>query len=339
MSLELITAGLQQVLGLDELKTQIADGRPLKVYWGTAPTGKIHIGYLVQLRKLVDCMRAGIAATVLIADHHAELGARSGIFRITEKTAYYETVLKSLIELLAPEFAGAVRFVRGSSFQTSPDYVKDLYRAARMITTTDAQKTGAGNAKSTGSVASALYPIMQMLDEEYLGADICCGGVDQLRIATFSRRMLPKLGYLPRIHLLTPMVTGIRGKPLAWTGEHCDAPGRFLPVRLPASRPKMSASDPISRIGVLDSPDEIRRAVNRAFCGRSVGVGDTFTYDPDDNSLIEMCQGLGLKNGFVTPGEHPAALKARIANEIIELLAPLRTDANLAAEAACEYRF
>jgi tyrosyl-tRNA synthetase len=267
-------------------------------------------------------MRAGIAVTILIADYHAELCVRSrpgSTQRIAEKTTYYEIVLKSMIELLAPEFTPTVRIVRGSSFQTSHEYVTDLFRASRVVMSTDAQKTGSDNMKTTGSVAGSLYPIMQMLDEQYLDADIFCGGIDQQRISAFSRRMMPKLGYRPRIHLLAPLIVGIRRESLAKSGDFCNE----------TVRPKMSASDPTSRIGVLDTPDEIRRVIDAAYCGD----------EPHDNSLIEICQGLGLKNGFIIPDEQPAAIKARIADEIIELLAPLRTDANLAAQDACEYRF
>jgi tyrosyl-tRNA synthetase len=47
-------------------------------------------------------------------------------------------------------------------------------------------------------MSSLLYPILQALDEEYLGVDIQFGGVDQRKIFTFAREHLPKLGYKRR---------------------------------------------------------------------------------------------------------------------------------------------
>ena len=33
--------------------------RPLKIYWGTATTGKPHIAYFVPMAKIADFLRAG----------------------------------------------------------------------------------------------------------------------------------------------------------------------------------------------------------------------------------------------------------------------------------------
>ena len=33
--------------------------RPIKVYWGTATTGKPHIAYFVPMSKIADFLRAG----------------------------------------------------------------------------------------------------------------------------------------------------------------------------------------------------------------------------------------------------------------------------------------
>lgn len=56
---ELITRNLQEVLGGDEIKKILAE-RDLKMYWGTAPTGRPHIGYFVPLTKISDFLSAGV---------------------------------------------------------------------------------------------------------------------------------------------------------------------------------------------------------------------------------------------------------------------------------------
>ena len=38
---------------------QVLKERDLKVYWGTATTGKPHIAYLVPMSKIADFLRAG----------------------------------------------------------------------------------------------------------------------------------------------------------------------------------------------------------------------------------------------------------------------------------------
>ena len=45
----------------EDLLKQIVcvEKRPLKVYWGTATTGKPHIAYFVPMAKIADFLRAG----------------------------------------------------------------------------------------------------------------------------------------------------------------------------------------------------------------------------------------------------------------------------------------
>jgi len=45
-------------LGEDRIKVVLKE-RDLKVYWGTATTGKPHVGYFVAMCKIADFLRAG----------------------------------------------------------------------------------------------------------------------------------------------------------------------------------------------------------------------------------------------------------------------------------------
>lgn len=55
---EYITRNLQEVLGDENLK-KIVQERDLKIYWGTATTGKPHIAYFVPMTKIGDFLKAG----------------------------------------------------------------------------------------------------------------------------------------------------------------------------------------------------------------------------------------------------------------------------------------
>lgn len=74
--LNLIMRNLQEVLGEDNLK-KIVKERDLKIYWGTATTGKPHIAYFVPMTKVADFLKAGcevscglIQQSVLRLDFH-----------------------------------------------------------------------------------------------------------------------------------------------------------------------------------------------------------------------------------------------------------------------------
>lgn len=55
---ELIVRNLQEYLG-DDKSTAILKERDLKIYWGTATTGKPHVAYFVPMSKIADFLRAG----------------------------------------------------------------------------------------------------------------------------------------------------------------------------------------------------------------------------------------------------------------------------------------
>lgn len=59
----LITRNLQEVLGEESLK-KIVNERDLKIYWGTATTGKPHIAYFVPMTKVADFLKAGCEVVV-----------------------------------------------------------------------------------------------------------------------------------------------------------------------------------------------------------------------------------------------------------------------------------
>lgn len=130
----------------------------------------------------------------------------------------------------------------GSDFELKPDYMMDVLRLASITSEHDAKKAGAEVVKQTENapLSGLIYPLMQALDEEYLGVDAQFGGLDQRKIFALAKDVLPKVGYKERAHLMNPMVPGLQGG-------------------------KMSASDPDSKIDVLDTADVVRRKLKKAF--------------------------------------------------------------------------
>ena len=72
-----------------------------------------------------------------------------------------------------------LEFVLGSSYQRSSDYVMDVYRLAAMTSEHDCRKAGAEIVKQSTNapMSGLLYPILQVLDEEYLKVDAELGGM------------------------------------------------------------------------------------------------------------------------------------------------------------------
>lgn len=229
---------------------------PLKIYWGTATTGKPHLGYLVPMLKIKDYLLAGAHVTILFADIHAMLdNLKSTEKLILARTQYYQFLIMALLECLVgkdnlnkwtqktDKSEPLLRFVVGSSFQKSSEYTMDLYKLLSLNTVKSAQHAGAEVVKqSKDPLLSALvYPLMQALDEEYLNVHVQFGGVDQRKIFMCARDNLPKIGYKKRAYLMNPLIPG-----LTKTG-------------------KMSSSEPLSKIDFDDDDEVIRSKIEKAF--------------------------------------------------------------------------
>lgn len=238
----LITRNLQEVLGEDKLK-DILKERELKIYWGTATTGKPHIAYFVPMSKIADFLKAGCEVTILFADLHAYLDNMKAPWELLElRTQYYEHVIKAMLESIGVPLE-KLRFIRGTDYQLSKEYTLDVYRLSSVVTQHDAKKAGAEVVKQVEHplLSGLLYPGLQALDEEYLKVDAQFGGVDQRKIFTFAEKYLPAVGYTKRIHLMNPMVPGLTGS-------------------------KMSSSEEESKIDLLDRKEDVKKKLKKAFC-------------------------------------------------------------------------
>ncbi|KAG8587991.1 hypothetical protein GDO81_005844 [Engystomops pustulosus] len=318
---ELITRNLQEVLGEDKLK-EILKERELKVYWGTATTGKPHVAYFVPMSKIADFLKAGCEVTILFADLHAYLDNMKAPWELLElRTRYYEHVIKAMLQSIGVPLE-KLRFVRGTEYQLSKEYTLDVYRLSSVVTQHDAKKAGAEVVKQVEHplLSGLLYPGLQALDEEYLKVDAQFGGVDQRKIFTFAEKYLPALGYTKRIHLMNPMVPGLTGG-------------------------KMSSSEEESKIDLLDSPSDVKKKLKKAFCEpgnvenngvlsfvrhvlfplksefvvlRDEKYGGNKTYT-DVNEL---------EKDFAEQNVHPGDLKASVEKALNKLLDPIREKFN-----------
>ncbi|XP_035777996.1 tyrosine--tRNA ligase, cytoplasmic-like [Anopheles albimanus] len=317
---QLISRNLQEVLGQDNMRTILKE-RDLKIYWGTATTGKPHIAYFVPMSKIADFLKAGCEVTILFADLHAYLDNMKAPWSLLqERTKYYEAVIKAMLTSLGVPL-DKLRFVRGTDYQLSKEYTLDVYRLSSVVTQHDAKKAGAEVVKQVEHplMSGILYPGLQALDEEYLKVDAQFGGVDQRKIFTFAEKYLPQLGYAKRIHLMNPMIPGLAGG-------------------------KMSSSEEDSKIDLLDSAAKVKSKIKKAFCEpgniEDNGLlkfvkhviypmfkeGESFVIQrkPDFGGDLVFTEYEALEACFAAQELHPGDLKAAVEVYINRLLEPIR---------------
>lgn len=63
----LINRNLQEVLNEEKLNKILVE-RDIKIYWGTATTGKPHIAYFVPMCKIADFLKAGCEVNLKLID-------------------------------------------------------------------------------------------------------------------------------------------------------------------------------------------------------------------------------------------------------------------------------
>lgn len=319
--LSLITRNLHETLGEDRVKVVLKE-RDLKVYWGTATTGKPHVGYFVPMCKISDFLRAGCEVTILFADLHAYLDNMKAPWELLQlRVQYYEHVIKAMLKSIGVPLE-KLKFVQGTDFQLSREYTLDVYKLSSLVTEHDAKKAGAEVVKQVDHplLSGLLYPGLQALDEEYLKVDAQFGGVDQRKIFTFAEKYMPQLGYTKRAHFMNPMVPGLTGG-------------------------KMSSSEEDSKIDLLDSEAQVKKKLKKAFCepGNTAENGVLafcksvlFPLSKTGEFKIERAEENGgnllytkyedLEKAFASQELHPADLKGAVEVYLNTLLEPIRQE-------------
>jgi tyrosyl-tRNA synthetase len=314
----LVKRNTSEIIGEEELKKLLKENKKPVVYWGTAPTGKPHVGYFIPMLKIADLLKAGFHVKILLADLHAALDNTP--WNVLEyRYDYYAVAIPEIIKAIGVD-TGELEFVKGSEIQLKPEYMYDVLQLSTLVSVHDATKAAAECVKlgDNPKLSGLIYPLMQACDEEYLKVDAQLGGTDQRKIMVLARENLPKIGYDSRIEIMNPLLPGLVGK-------------------------KMSASDPNSKIDLVEDEESVKKKLNKA---------DFIEGDPDngvmafleyflmvikkDNRekfLIERPAKFGgnieykdfdsIKKDVVSKSLHPMDVKIAVAKEISKILSKI----------------
>lgn len=318
---EIIKRNTQEIVEEEELLKILKKDEPT-AYWGTAPTGRVHTGYLIPMAKIADFLDVGVRFKILLANLHALLDDLKTPFDLLEyRTEYYKQVIIGLLEGLGVDIS-KLEFVTGKEFELTEKYSLELLKLSSMTTFNRAKRAGAEvvRQKDDAKLGSFIYPLMQSLDVPHLGCDIAFGGIDQRGIYMLSREILPDLGYDKPICVFNPLLPGLTGG-------------------------KMSASDKSSKIDVLDTPKKIKKKINKSYCpeGEVEGNGvlamaknvifpyllrkeEVFRIDRPEKfgGPIEFETYQEVEDKYSKKSLHPADLKMGIAKYLNQILETVR---------------
>ncbi|MFH1592920.1 MAG: tyrosine--tRNA ligase [Candidatus Woesearchaeota archaeon] len=317
--LELVKRNTEEIVTEKELKERLKKKNP-SVYLGTAITGRPHVAYFLWVLKLADFLKAGFKVTLLLADLHGALDNTP--WDVLEKRyKYYNKLIPLMFKAIGADIKN-FKIMKGSDFQLKKDYVLDVLKMSSFTNINDCKRAASEVVKfgDNPKLSGLIYPIMQAIDEVYLNVDMQYGGLDQRKLLMFARENLPKIGYKPRVEIMTPMIPGLEGG-------------------------KMSASVESSKIDLLDDEKTVNSKVRKAYCEAGAvkdnGVLAFLEYvvlvikeDCNKTFVVKRDKKYGgdlvfknykeIEEAFVKKELHPLDLKEALAFEINTLLRPIR---------------
>ncbi|MHC1593555.1 MAG: tyrosine--tRNA ligase, partial [Methermicoccaceae archaeon] len=297
---ELISRNTVEVITHEELSELLeATSRP-RAYAGYEPSGKIHMGHVLTVNKLIDLQNAGFEVVVLLADLHAYLNEKGTL----EEVRQMADMNRACFKALGLEDA---TYLYGSDYQLKSDYVLDVLKLARHTTLARARRSMDEVSRSAHDpqVSQMVYPLMQAVDIAMLGVDVAVGGIDQRKIHMLARQGLTRLGYRAPVCVHMPILLGLDGE-------------------------KMSSSKG-NYISVDDTEQDVSSKLKKAFCPEgeveSNPVLELFRYHifPRFSSvLVKRAEKFGgdvefegmdaLEQAFSSHSLHPADLKKAAAS-------------------------
>jgi tyrosyl-tRNA synthetase len=315
---KLIARNTEEIVTETELKELLRKKKNPVVYLGTAITGKPHVAYFLWVLKLSDFLKAGFKVKILLADLHGALDNTPWLV-LEKRYDYYKKIIPLMFESVGVDLKN-LEFIKGSEFELKPEYMYDVLQISSLASIHDLKKAASEVVKfgENPKLSGLIYPIMQTVDEQYLEVDVQYGGADQRKIFMFAREFQEKIGYKPRIEIMTPLIPGLVGK-------------------------KMSASDEKSKIDLLDDEKTIRNKVQAAECiagNPDNGVLAFIKYviiiikkDKKEKFVVKRTKEYGgdikyenyesIEKDFLEKKLHPLDLKNALADELIEILKPI----------------
>ena len=290
-TLAVFARGSDEIIPLDELKTKLKKGKPLKIKAGFDPTAPdLHLGHTVLINKLKQLQDLGHEILFLIGDFTAMIGDPTGKSatrpplsdeQIQENSKTYQDQVFKILDKNKTQVVFNSHWMKKLS---SADMIKlaSQQTVARMLERDDFSKrykSGQGI-----SIHEFLYPLVQGYDSVALEADVELGGTDQKFNLLMGRELQKNNNQEPQIILTMPILEGLDGVQ------------------------KMSKSLN-NYIAIDDSPDEM--------FGKIMSISDDLMWRYLELLSFESMETIESWKTEVDQGENPRNIKFRLANEII----------------------
>ena len=326
-----LTRNSAEIITEREFRERLEDSDHLTHYIGFEISGYVHLGTGIMSALIIkDLTDLGVKCTVWLADWHSWINDK---LDGTKKTAakigqgYFTEAIKASYTAVGGD-PDDIEFRLGSDW-----YAKDALKYMELEKTVEKATTlsrmqrsisiAGKNEGDSVHFATLTYPAMQVADIFYQDIDIVHAGMDQRKAHVIMRDaadvVIPGVAKPVAIH--HPLLQSLNGKD---------------------KEDKMSKSDPDSAIFVHDEAEEIERKIKKAYAPEKETehnpvlnwTKNILFWNRTTPFVIERTEEHGgnvefstyedLENAYAAGDLHPMDLKATVAKELIELLAPVR---------------
>ncbi len=318
-----------EIITPEEFKERLESGQQLTHYIGFEISGYVHLGTgILSALVMKDLTDLGVKCTVWLADWHTLINDK---LDGTIETA--QTIGKGYFaEAIKASYAAVGGNPDNIEFRLASDwYGKDWSKywltvvnvskhttISRMMRSVDIMGREAGPEMDH---AKSIYPAMQAADIFYQNLDIAHAGMDQRKAHVIMRDVAEKIGQKKAVALHHPLLQSLNGK---------------------NKEDKMSKSNPDSAIFVHDTPEDIQRKIKGAFAPeKEIEHNPVLNWTrhllfwsrtrpfvikrkEEHGGDIGFSDFESLEQAYAAGEVHPLDLKNTVAQELSDMLAPIR---------------
>lgn len=219
---ELLSRGVEEIIGKDELVEQLKDGKKLRIKLGIDPTSpNLHLGRSIPLLKLRDFQELGHTIVFIVGDFTGVIGDTSDKESerpmldndVIEKNkqSYFEQVGK-IIDLKKAEFRYNSEWLAKLTYREIGEHA-DQFSVADFIARENIKKRLDGGKRV--SLREVLYPLMQGYDSVAVEADVEIGGTDQRFNILAGRTLQSHYKQRPQSIITNPLIPGLDGRKMS----------------------------------------------------------------------------------------------------------------------------
>lgn len=223
---EILTRGVENIYPSKQaLKDVLLSGKKIRIYTGIDPTGKLHIGHGVVLKKLKQFQDLGHEIIVLIGDFTARIGDPTDKLAARRQLTKQEVEknssgYKQLIGKILDTKSANLRFLHNEKWSNKLKPVNMLDLASNFTVAQLLERDMFQERIKAGKQIYAhefLYPIFQAYDSITMDVDMEIGGNDQTFNMLAGRTLMKKIKNKEKFVLTTKLLTDPTGKKMGKT--------------------------------------------------------------------------------------------------------------------------